>query len=53
MGMNPEQENGRQRIEAEIPYATLYGIGTTLHSITGGEAEYSYEFLKYEVENKG
>ena len=34
-------------------YATLYGIGTTLHSITGGEAEYSYEFLKYEVENKG
>lgn len=53
IGMNPEQENGRQRIEAEIPYATLYGIGTTLHSITGGEAEYSYEFLKYEVENKG
>lgn len=53
MGMNPEQENGRQRMEAEIPYATLYGIGTTLHSITGGEAEYSYEFLKYEVENKG
>ena len=53
MGMNPEQENGRQRIEAEIPYATLYGIGTTLHSITGGETEYSYEFLKYEVENKG
>lgn len=53
MGMNPEQENGRQRIEAEIPYATLYGIGTTLHSITGGEAEYSYEFLKYEIENKG
>lgn len=53
MGMNPEQENGRQRIEAEIPYATLYGIRTTLHSITGGEAEYSYEFLKYEVENKG
>lgn len=53
IGMNPEQENGRQRIEAEIPYATLYGIGTTLHSITGGETEYSYEFLKYEVENKG
>lgn len=51
MGMNPQ--DGIQVVDAEIPYATLYGLGTVLHSITGGEASYSYEFLKYEVENKG
>ena len=51
MGMNPQ--DGIQVVDAEIPYATLYGLGTVLHSITGGEASYSYEFLKYEIENKG
>ncbi len=51
MGMNPQE--GVQVVDAEIPYATLYGIGTVLHSITGGEATYSYHFLKYEIENKG
>ncbi len=51
MGMNPQ--DGVQVVDAEIPYATLYGLGTVLHSITGGEASYSYEFLKYEIENKG
>lgn len=51
MGMNP-QENRVQIVDAEIPYATLHGIGTVLHSLTGGEATYSYEFLKYEAETK-
>lgn len=49
MGMNPA--DGRQVIDAEIPYETLYGIGTVLYSLTGGEATYAYEFLKYEEKN--
>ena len=47
IGMTPT-ENKEQLVDAEIPYATLYGIGTVLHSLTGGDASYSYEFLKYE-----
>ena len=46
-GMTPDSE-GQQLIDAEIPYETLYGLGTTLYSLTGGEATYSYEFLRYE-----
>lgn len=46
-GMTPDS-NGMQLIDAEIPYETIYGLGTTLYSLTGGEASYSYEFLKYE-----
>ena len=47
MGLNPT-EDGNQEIEAEIPYKELYGYGTTLRSLTGGNGEYSYEFLKYQ-----
>ncbi len=52
MGMNP-QEDGVQLVEAEIPFATIYGIGTSLHSLTGGNATYTYEFLKYEPAPEG
>ena len=52
IGMNP-QDDGTQFVDAEIPYATLYGIGTTLYSLTGGSATYSYEFLKYEAAPEG
>ena len=46
-GMTPDG-NGDQLIAAEIPIATLYGFGTVLRSLTGGNGSYSYEFLKYE-----
>lgn len=52
MGMNPNGD-GTQTIDGEIPYGTLYGIGTVLRSVTGGEADYSYEFLKYEEAPEG
>lgn len=47
MGMNPT-ENGTQTVDAEIPYASLYGYDTTLRSMTGGTGTYSYEFLRYD-----
>ncbi|MBQ9632345.1 MAG: elongation factor G, partial [Lachnospiraceae bacterium] len=47
MGLNPIGD-GNQEIEAEIPYKELYGYGTTLRSLTGGNGDYSYEFLKYQ-----
>lgn len=33
-GMTPDS-NGMQLIDAEIPYETIYGLGTTLYSLTG------------------
>lgn len=47
MGMNA-LDNEKTEVEAEIPYAELYGYGTTLRSMTAGSGEYSYEFLRYE-----
>ena len=47
MGLNPT-EDGNQEVEAEIPFKELYGYGTTLRSLTGGNGDYSYEFLKYQ-----
>ncbi len=47
MGMNP-LEGGKTEIVAEIPDAQLFGYGTTLRSLTGGEGEFSYEFLNYQ-----
>nr|MCR4611578.1 elongation factor G [Lachnospiraceae bacterium] len=47
MGMNA-LDNEKTEIEAEIPYAELYGYGTTLRSMTAGSGEYSYEFIRYE-----
>ncbi len=48
MGMNPT-DDGEQMVEAEIPYASLFGYDVSLRSMTGGEGRYSYEFLKYEA----
>ena len=39
---------GKSEVEAEIPYSELYGYGTTLRSMTGGECDYSYEFCRYQ-----
>ncbi len=39
---------GKSEVEAEIPYSELYGYGTTLRSMTGGEGDYSYEFCRYQ-----
>ncbi len=47
MGMDPV-EGGFQIVNAEIPFAALYGYGTQLRSMTGGEGTYEYEFLRYE-----
>ncbi|MBR1635660.1 MAG: elongation factor G [Lachnospiraceae bacterium] len=47
MGLNPN-DDGNQVIEAEVPFKELYGYGTTLRSLTGGNGDYSYEFLKYQ-----
>ncbi len=47
MGLNPTND-GNQVIEAEVPFKELNGYGTTLRSLTGGNGEYSYEFLKYQ-----
>lgn len=47
MGLNPT-DDGLQEVQAEIPYKELYGYGTTLRSMTGGNGDFSYEFLKYQ-----
>ncbi len=47
MGMNA-LDSDKTEIEAEIPFAELYGYGTTLRSMTAGSGNYSYEFLRYE-----
>ncbi len=47
MGMDPI-EGGNQVVNAEIPFAALYGYGTQLRSMTGGAGTYEYEFLRYE-----
>ncbi|MBR1629953.1 MAG: elongation factor G [Lachnospiraceae bacterium] len=47
MGLNPIGD-GNQEIEAEIPYKELYGYGTMLRSLTAGNGDFSYEFLKYQ-----
>lgn len=46
-GMN-SLGNGSSEVNAEIPYAELYGYGTVLRSMTGGAGEFSYEFLQYQ-----
>ena len=48
LGMNPV-DGGKQIIEADIPMANLLGYATDLRSMTGGSAEYEYEFSRYEV----
>lgn len=48
LGMNPV-DGGKQVIEADIPMANLLGYATDLRSMTGGSAEYEYEFSRYEV----
>ncbi|MBQ1548335.1 MAG: elongation factor G, partial [Lachnospiraceae bacterium] len=49
MGMNPTDEDSTiTQIDAEIPYASLYGYDTSLRSMTGGTGRYSYEFLRYD-----
>ncbi|MGN0243961.1 MAG: elongation factor G [Lachnospiraceae bacterium] len=47
LGMNP-LEGSKQEILADIPLASLTGYSTKLRSMTGGSAEYSYEFSRYE-----
>ena len=48
LGMNPV-DGGKQEIIADIPMANLMGYATDLRSMTGGSAEYEYEFSRYEV----
>lgn len=47
LSMNPAG-NGKTCIEAEIPMSSLTGYCTNLRSMTGGQGDYSYEFLRYE-----
>ncbi len=49
-GMNALGD-GNTEVNAEIPYADLYGYGTDLRSMTGGNCDYSYEFLRYQQTN--
>ncbi|MCR5545185.1 MAG: elongation factor G [Lachnospiraceae bacterium] len=46
-GMNPV-EGQKTEIVCEIPDSELFGYGTTLRSLTGGEGTFSYEFLSYQ-----
>ena len=45
--MNP-LEGGGQELIADVPLASLIGYSTDLRSMTGGSAEFSYEFSRYE-----
>ncbi len=47
LGMNP-CGNGKTQIEADIPMSSLYGYCTDLRSMTGGQGDFSYEFVRYE-----
>lgn len=47
LGMNP-LEGGGQELIADVPLASLIGYSTDLRSMTGGSAEFSYEFSRYE-----
>ncbi|MCD8120387.1 MAG: elongation factor G [Lachnospiraceae bacterium] len=47
LGMKPIA-GGKQEITAEITAEELYGYCTRLRSITGGEGDYKYEFVRYE-----
>ncbi len=47
LGMNPIA-GGKQIIEADIPVSSLTGYCTVLRSITGGQGNYEYEFVRYE-----
>ena len=47
MGMNPDHK-GNTIIEAEIPQMEINGYGTVLRSMTGGQGDFSYEFVRYE-----
>ncbi len=47
LGMNPIA-GGKQVIEADIPVAALTGYCTVLRSITGGQGDYEYKFVRYE-----
>lgn len=47
LGMNPVS-SGWQTIEADIPVSCLFGYCTVLRSMTGGQGEFSYEFVRYE-----
>ncbi len=47
LGMNPDHK-GNTIVEADIPQMELYGYGTILRSMTGGQGEFSYEFARYE-----
>lgn len=39
---------GKQTITADIPMSELYGYSTDLRSMTGGNGEFEYEFVRYE-----
>jgi len=47
LGMNPDHK-GNTIIEAEVPQMEVNGYGTVLRSMTGGQGEFSYEFIRYE-----
>lgn len=43
--------DGTTEVDAHIPYADLYGFGTDLRSMTGGNGDYSYDFYCYQQTN--
>ena len=42
-----QSENNTERIQADIPMASLFGFGTALRSVTGGNGRYSFSFKEY------
>ncbi|MDO5696211.1 MAG: elongation factor G [Eubacteriales bacterium] len=47
LGMEPI-EHGEEVIEAEVPMLELFGYATALRSMTAGNGDFSYEFVRYE-----
>jgi len=41
------EEDGFCRLEAEVPFAEMFGYATDLRSVTQGKAEFTLEFARY------
>lgn len=47
MIIGSQEEDGQNKVEAEVPLAEMFGYSTTLRSNTQGKAEFTMEFSRY------